>query len=257
VVGSLRYSPRLGPDVSGGLIQYRYGPIGVNKHAPGCRRCDGAVGRGERGRVWTTGEHNMERRKFVLGVGALAAGGAAAVGSGAFTTSSSDRTVDVNVAADSSGFVGIKALDGTFASGTGDGQLELNFNSDSGLGIFDGDAQGLNPSSTFNFPELFRISNVAGLGDARVIIEASGFDLESLELTAAGDESTGISEGTSLRATDYSDVDSLPKLVQPDSVDVDMRIETKDDSTTGAVGGELIIHVATGGNRDELSDVLS
>jgi len=189
-------------------------------------------------------------------MGSLAAGSAAAIGTGAFTTSSSTRTVDVNVAADSSGFVEITALDERYATGTDEGQLELDFNSDSGLGIFDGDAQGLNPDSTFNFSEVFRIANISGTGDMRVVIEADGFDLENLELTADGDDSTGVSAGTSLLARDYNSVDSLPKLVQPDSVDVDITMETKDDTTMGDVGGTITIYTATGGNRDELSDVL-
>ena len=200
----------------------------------------------------------MERRKFLIGTGALAAGGAAAIGSGAFSTAESERTIDVNVAADSDGFVEIKALDENYASGTDDGQLELNFNEDSGLGIFDGDAQGLNPDSVFNFPEVFQIANISGTGDARVVIEATGLeDLESLELTANGSEALDIGGGTSLRAADYSDVDNLPKLVQPDAVKVDIEMETKhSDDFTGEIDGELTIHFATGGNRDELSDVL-
>lgn len=201
-------------------------------------------------------ETTMERRKFVIGLGALAAGSSAAVGTGAFTTATAERTVDVNVAADSSGFVEISAQNETYASGTDDGQLELDFNSDSELGIFGGDAQGLNADSTFNFSEVFRIANISGTGDMRVVIEAEGFNLENLELTAAGTEALDISEGTSLRAEDYSDVNNLPKLVQPDSVDVDITIETKSDDTMGEVGGTLTIHAATGGNRDDLSGVL-
>ncbi len=177
------------------------------------------------------------------------------MGTGAFTTSASERTVNVNVAADSSGFVEITALNDTYASGADSGQLELNFNSDSELGIFDGDAQGLNPDSTFNLSEVFRIANVAGQGDLRVIIEANGFDgLDALELTADGSDSIGVSEGTSLRAKDYDDVDNVPKLVQPDNVDVDITIETGD--ATGTAGGEFVIRAATGGNRDELSEFL-
>ena len=196
----------------------------------------------------------MERRKFIIGAGSLAAGSAAVMGTGAFSTASSARGVDVNIAADSKGFVEITSLNDTYASGAKDGELELDFNEDSGLGIFDGDAQGLNPDSTFNFQEVFKIANTAGKGDMRVVIEASGFDLEELELTADGDDSIGVSEGTSLLASDYSDVDNLPKLLQPDSVDVDITIETKE--STGKVGGTLTIHAATGGNRDKLSDVL-
>jgi hypothetical protein len=176
------------------------------------------------------------------------------MGTGAFTTSSSERTMNVNVAADSSGYVKITALNSTYAEETSDGQLELNFNSEN-VGVFDGEAQGLNPDSTFNFDEVFRVTNKAALGDMRVVIEASGFDLEDLELTAAGGEADDISEGTSLRAADYSDVDNLPKLVQPDAVDVDMTIETN-DTTNNSAGGTLTIHAATGGNRDDLSDVL-
>ncbi|OYR82273.1 hypothetical protein DJ71_12155 [Halorubrum sp. E3] len=198
----------------------------------------------------------MERRKFVVGLGALASGSAAAVGTGAFETASAERTVDVNVAADSNGLVEISALNSNYATGTGSGQLELDFSDLSNITPFDNAPDGLNADSEFNFSEVFRIANVASQGDERVVIEASGFNLENLELTAEGTEATAISAGTSLLAEDYSDVDNLPKLVQPDAVDVDVTIETKDDSTMGAVGGTLTIHVATGGNRDELSDVL-
>lgn len=197
-----------------------------------------------------------KRRKLLVGLGALASGSAAAVGTGAFQTYRSERTVIVNVAADSGGFVGVSAQNETYASGTGDGQLELNFGSDSELGIGDGDAQGLNPDSTFNFGEVFRVANISGTGDMRVVIEADGFDLEDIELTAAG-TGNSLSEGTSLRAEDYSDVNNLPKLFQPGQVNVDMTIETKDDDTMGNVGGTLTIHAATGGNRDKLSDMVS
>ena len=197
----------------------------------------------------------MERRKFIAGLGSLTAAGAAGIGTGAFTTASADRTVNVNVAADSSGFVEIAALNSTYASGTDDGQLEINFNGDSDIGIFDGDGEGLNPGSTFNFDDVFRIGNIAGQGDMRVVIEATGFDLENLELTADGSEALDIAAGTSLRAEDYSNVDNLPKLVQPDAVKVEMEVETKKDMTGGA-GGTLTIYAATGGNRDELADIL-
>lgn len=99
---------------------------------------------------------------FDAAVGSIAAAGAAGLGTGAFETSASSRTVNVNVAADSWGFVEIQALNDTYASGTDDGQLELNFNSESDLGIFDGDAQGVNPDSTFNFPEIFRSQILPG-----------------------------------------------------------------------------------------------
>jgi len=196
----------------------------------------------------------MQRRKYLAAIGSMAAAGGAVMGTGAFETSGSRRTTEVRVAPDSSGYVEISALNETYASGTGSGQLTLNFDEEASVGIFDGDAQGLNANSTFEFDEVFRVANIAGLGDMRVVIRASGFDLERLELTANGEEATAIESGTSLRAADYDSVDALPKLVEPDAVDVDIEIETGDD--TGNVGGTLTIHTATGGNREDLSDVL-
>ena len=188
-------------------------------------------------------------------MGSLAAGGAAATGTGAFTTSSSTRTMDVNVAADSSGLVEIKAENSTYASGTDDGQLELDFNGDSGVTAFDGDGQGLNAESTFNFSEVFSVRNI-GLGDGYLAIETVDFNVETLELKAAG-TGNSLSEGTSLRAAAYSDPDNLPKLLQPGTAYVDITIKTKDDDTTGGVGGNLIIHMANGNDRSQLSSILS
>jgi hypothetical protein len=199
-----------------------------------------------------------KRRKFVIGLGALATGTSAAVGSGAFETAAADRTVNVDVASDSSGFVEITGQNERYASGTGDGQLELNFNGDAldgGSIIGPVDDKGLNPNTEYTFSEVFRVANIGGTGDMRVVIEANGFNLENLEITAAGTQGN-VSEGTSLKVEDYSNVDNLPKLFQPGSVNVDMTIETKNDSTMGNVGGTLTIHAATGGNRSELSDVL-
>lgn len=197
----------------------------------------------------------MDRRKFLIGAGSLAAGGAAAMGSGAFTTAEADRTVSVNVAADSSGFVEIEALSSNYASGTGEGQLELDFNSDSGLGTFDGQGKGLNADSVFNFSEVFAVRNI-GQGDGYFIIEISDFNVESIELTAAG-TGNSLSEGTSLRAADYTDPNNTPKLLQPGDANVDITIETKGDDTTGPVGGTFTIHFANGTNRTEFSDILS
>lgn len=47
----------------------------------------------------------MERRKFIAGVGSLAAGSAAAMGTGAFTSVSANRDITVDVAGDASAFL--------------------------------------------------------------------------------------------------------------------------------------------------------
>lgn len=186
----------------------------------------------------------MRRRKFVAGLGALVSGSAAAVGTGAFTTASSDRTMQVNVAADSSGYVGISA-NGPYASGTGSSQLELDFSSSNSQGVF-GSGEGLNPNSEYNFENLFQVANQAAGGDVRIICTTSGFNLDNLEIEAVG--GTGLqSSSESLLAEDYTDPVNAPKLVEPDSFTVDITMETK-GSTDSAAGGTLTIHAARGNN---------
>ena len=85
----------------------------------------------------------MERRKFIIGAGALATGSAAAVGTGAFSAAEADRAVEVDVVNDEAGLLGIEAgLDSDFVSGTGDGQLEIAVPDSPG-------AEGLNDDSRF------------------------------------------------------------------------------------------------------------
>ncbi len=50
----------------------------------------------------------MRRRKYLLGLGSLAAGGAAAMGTGAFTSVEADRTVNVKVAGDAEAYLGLQ-----------------------------------------------------------------------------------------------------------------------------------------------------
>lgn len=49
----------------------------------------------------------MQRRKFLIGAGALAAGSAAAVGSGAFTAMQAGRDADIDVVNDASGLIAL------------------------------------------------------------------------------------------------------------------------------------------------------
>ncbi|WP_080507150.1 MULTISPECIES: DUF1102 domain-containing protein [Halorubrum] len=104
-----------------------------------------------------------KRRKFLAGLGALASGSAAAVGTGAFTSASTgDRTVNVNTAADSGSFLTIEpsgGSNGDYAEES-DGTLQLNFNenNDTGSGtLFKG--EGVNEGSEYTFDNVFVINN--------------------------------------------------------------------------------------------------
>ena len=62
----------------------------------------------------------MNRRTFVLGLGTIATGSAAAVGSGAFTSVEADRNISVETADDSAAFLQLDALGANERSMDGD-----------------------------------------------------------------------------------------------------------------------------------------
>ena len=108
----------------------------------------------------------MERRKFVIGLGALTTGTAAAVGSGAFTSVTADRDVEVAVAEDADAFLSLSPSDGAngaFAEQTGDEET-IEFSIAGGeedpTGFDDApDGEGLNPNATTVIAEIFDIEN--------------------------------------------------------------------------------------------------
>jgi len=92
------------------------------------------------------------RRKFLAGLGALASGSAAAVGTGAFTSTAAGREVAVNVAGDQSAYLGLEAGDSDHAY-TENGELKL---------AFDGsqvDGAGVNTNAFIKFNDLFTVRN--------------------------------------------------------------------------------------------------
>jgi len=94
----------------------------------------------------------MQRRKFIAGVGSLAAGAAAVTGTGAFTSVQAERSVSVNVASDPNAYLALKPI-GDRASTDTDGELQLDFSS-SNTG-----SQGLNQNARTAFTDLFQIRN--------------------------------------------------------------------------------------------------
>ncbi|WP_277539962.1 hypothetical protein [Haloarcula laminariae] len=82
----------------------------------------------------------MNRRKFLIGAGSLAAGSAAAMGTGAFTSVQAERTVSVSVADDSNALLALSSTsgpNGTYAETTGDNQVKVDISNASGSGVND------------------------------------------------------------------------------------------------------------------------
>jgi hypothetical protein len=99
----------------------------------------------------------MERRKFLIGAGSLAAGSAAAVGTGAFTSVSAQRNVTVQVEDDMDAFL---QLDSTLKSSTNDvfastenGRLVIDVsNTDAG-------GEGVNENAVTTLDQVFKLQN--------------------------------------------------------------------------------------------------
>ncbi|WP_253738386.1 hypothetical protein [Halohasta salina] len=141
----------------------------------------------------------MERRKFVVGLGSLAAGGAAAMGTGAVSQfSSGNRTIEAEIVGDQAAYVALQrpedglsdggdTRNGNFVKFSGSpNKLELDFTSDNPTSARSGDPQqgnslggdGVNPSSTYYFDGTFEIRNLSnnsgsGVGELDVWIDES------------------------------------------------------------------------------------
>jgi hypothetical protein len=78
----------------------------------------------------------MQRRKFLIGLGALAAGSGAAMGTGAFTSASvPERQMNVAVDADDESTIALVPGDDPDVSIDGDGELSLDLDGADGQGV--------------------------------------------------------------------------------------------------------------------------
>ena len=119
----------------------------------------------------------MERRKFLIGTGALAAGGAAALGSGAFSRVESQRQVSIQVANDAEAYLGFKEMETpnsrNYFDYDNDGHATIDISEHDDFDPVEGGAQpgeGVNSDSFTYFDGLFLLCN-QGKADAFVSYE--------------------------------------------------------------------------------------
>jgi hypothetical protein len=176
----------------------------------------------------------MERRKFVVGLGALATGSAAATGTGALTSTQADRTVNVNVANDGNAYLGLAAPDslknGEYAKDASEGssQLTLNFNGDASIS---GSGTGINEDAVSEFDQVFQILN-------------QGDDFMRLGIDKSGLANPGrwqFSPTSSYNPDSYPNWDTEgttgPGISTGDSLDISVQIDTT--GIDELAGGEL------------------
>ncbi|WP_336038248.1 hypothetical protein [Halobacterium yunchengense] len=176
----------------------------------------------------------MQRRKFIAGVGSLAAASAAAMGTGAFTSVSANRSLSVEVADDADALLGIDDIDDSANSEyvtTEGNTVSIDISSAEG-------GTGLNDEATTTIDDLLKITN-QGTQDVYVWAE----NLPSEPRVALGvQDSSDIEndgEGAGLNQGAFSANSNL----NPDDPDDD-----EDDQNPG--GYEAAPKVAPGGYVD-------
>jgi hypothetical protein len=181
----------------------------------------------------------MKRRKFVLGLGTIAAGSASIVGSGAFTSVEADRTIAVDTAQDSDAFLELDTLGDAERSSAGD-QVEFDFPS---LGERENDKinpqnpQGLGADSIYRFASdvngsngLLRITN-SGTQPVSVFAEQQTtsdvpevdlFDVSTDNLLTSDDPYEDLGVGEELRVG--FQINTFGVNVQKESYDIVLTI---------------------------------
>ena len=199
----------------------------------------------------------MERRKFVIGLGSLAAGGAAATGTGAFTAAQiSGRDADITVSGDDEALIQLIPGDGPTVSdnrvGYEDGQLYISFDdSGSGQSTDSGGGTGINPNS------YYQIGSVNGnqLTELKDGINTGNFDGPNpLDDTLASDNSVANDPAFSIRnASDNTRLIELSYDDQstPDSTEATGLLGMFAPDATGAYssGGAAILALDVASNE--------
>lgn len=115
----------------------------------------------------------MQRRKFLIASGALAAGGAAALGSGAFSRVESQRAVTIQVANDANAYLGFLPKE----TPNSDNYFDYDNQGHAYINIADqaeGGGEGINSNSRTWFDGLFELCNQGKAPVTRVELDASG-----------------------------------------------------------------------------------
>ena len=162
----------------------------------------------------------MKRRKFIVGLGSLAAGASAAMGTGAITETSMERGVRGRVAADgpNSAYVAISPLstNGEHVEYQSNGEMRLFF------GNIGSGGAGLNPDSNNRFDSIFFVTNQNPSGNSQheywLWIENSTPELTFYRNSAPGQPLEGIGNARTMGNGDDDPV-RIPVGVSVDLTD--------------------------------------
>jgi hypothetical protein len=171
----------------------------------------------------------MDRRKFLIGAGSIAAGSAAAMGTGAFTSVTAQRGVTVNVADDANALLALEAEDtpnGNAYVGEHDGVVDLHFDENAGV-----DGDGLNQNAETIIRNLLQVTNqgtqdvivgVTGLPDSMSIYTDDGDVAANGNSTSLNQDSNDPSSGNLALVEKGETMDNVGVIFRDPPSDLDL-----------------------------------
>lgn len=131
----------------------------------------------------------LNRRNVLIGIGTVAVGSGAALGSGAFTQVSAQRTMSVDVAGDANAFLALEAVASTGAvtdtGGTDSNELEIDLSGSFATG------DGVNDNALTSIGELDSMTSPSGVNTAAFTITNNGNVPVDVDVSVGGN-TTGI-----------------------------------------------------------------
>lgn len=186
----------------------------------------------------------LNRRNVLIGIGTVAVGSGAALGSGAFTQVSAERTMTVDVAGDANAFLALEAVASTSAvtdtGGTDSNELEIDL-SDSLTGAA---GQGVNDNATTYIGELDDTVSPPTIPTAAFTITNNGADPVDVSVSVSGNNPgilnlpTFVASGDHTTPPDFSTVTDLQSnniadLVSGGAAEVVVEIDTTGSVSPG------------------------
>jgi hypothetical protein len=166
----------------------------------------------------------MNRRRLIVGAGALLGGAGTTLGTGAFTSTSADRHATVAVANEDEAYLTIEPSvgehNGGFATQNTSNGKEIGLDFDDIAGTTAG-SEGVGPDSTYEFDDVFRVRNS---GAQKVFL-----DVDTVTIQFSGTADLEFVAGTARETIDGSNAELAVPAGQERAVGV--RVETNDGST--------------------------
>ena len=168
----------------------------------------------------------LNRRNVLIGMGAIVAGGGAALGTGAFSSVEATRTVDVTTAGDADGLVGLNITNSAL-EGDEDDTIEFNL-------------EDLNVDAVTRFDDAFEVTNNRDAEADTINLTIEDDDGE-ITTTDGADEGPGMYFETDTTPDDLNNIAGDGGSVTFDIVFNLEGVTSTDDADNNEIPGEITI----------------